>query len=179
MAVDDAPTVVRFPQGSLGPLIPALRTEDGYDVLAECGSQDVLIVSIGAFADLCIDVSERLRAQGIGVLAIDPRWVKPVHRGIIDRAAEARLVVVVEDGVVTGGVGSAIAEAMREAGITVPMRTIGVPDRFLDHGRRAEVLVECGLTAQDISRGIVEDMARMGNAGPAETNQTLDSQSTT
>jgi 1-deoxy-D-xylulose-5-phosphate synthase len=124
---------------------------------------------------MCIDVSERLRAQGIGVLTIDPRWAKPVHPAIVEQAARSRLVVVVEDGVVTGGVGSAIAEAMREAGITVPMRTIGVPDRFLDHGKRAEVLAECGLTAQDISRGIVETIAQAGDAGEddADTTQEL------
>ncbi|MBI1352617.1 MAG: 1-deoxy-D-xylulose-5-phosphate synthase [Actinomycetales bacterium] len=182
VAVDDAPTVVRFPKGSLGPSIPAVRSQEGYDVLCECDGADVLIVSVGAFAGMCIDVAERLRAQGIGVLAVDPRWVKPVHPSIVELAGRSRLVVVVEDGVVTGGVGAAVSEAMREAGLTVPTRTIGVPDRFLSHGKRAEVLVECGLTAQDISRGIVEAMARMGNGSEgaeASSGQALDSQSTT
>jgi len=179
VAVDDAPTVVRFPKGALGPRIPAIRSEDGFDVLAECNGSDVLIVSVGSFAAMCIDVAERLRAQGIGVLVIDPRWVKPVHPGIVDLAGSYRHVVVVEDGVVTGGVGAAISEALREAGITVPMRTFGVPDRFLDHGKRAEVLAECGLTPQDISRGIVEDMARLAHASDTDSDQTFDSQSTT
>ena len=78
VAVSDAPTVVRFPKGALGPSIRAVRVEDGYEVLAESGAPDVVIVSVGAFAPLCIDVAERLKAQGIGVLVVDPRWVKPV-----------------------------------------------------------------------------------------------------
>ena len=182
VAVDDAPTVVRFPKGALGPSVPALRSEDGLDVLAECDGSDVLIVSVGSFASSCIDVAERLKAQGIGVLVVDPRWVKPVHPAIVDLAGSRRLVVVVEDGVVTGGVGAAISESLRDAGLTVPMRTFGVPDRFLDHGKRAEVLAECGLTPQDISRAIVEDMARLGSssdASDAPRGQAFDSQSTT
>ena len=182
VAVDDAPTVVRFPKGALGPSVPALRSEDGLDVLAECDGSDVLIVSVGSFASTCIDVAERLKAQGIGVLVVDPRWVKPVHPAIVDLAGSRRLVVVVEDGVVTGGVGAAISESLRDAGLTVPMRTFGVPDRFLDHGKRAEVLAECGLTPQDISRAIVEDMARLGSssdASDAPRGQAFDSQSTT
>ena len=167
VAVDDAPTVVRFPKGALGPTITALRSEPGYDVLAESGSPDVVIVSVGAFAPICIDVAERLKAQGIGVLVVDPRWVKPVHPALVEVARSARLLVTVEDGIVTGGVGAAISQSLRDAGVTVPTRTIGVPERFLDHGKRAEVLTECGLTAQDISRSIVEDMAQRAEVNGA------------
>ena len=169
VAVDDAPTVVRFPKGALGPSIPALRSEPGFDVLAENNGAEVVIVSVGAFAGICIDVAERLRAQGIGVIVVDPRWVKPVHPGIVELARSARLLVTVEDGIVTGGVGAAISQALREAGVTVPTRTVGVPERFLDHGKRAEVLAECGLTAQDISRGIVEHMAQRSDVTPELT----------
>jgi 1-deoxy-D-xylulose-5-phosphate synthase len=158
--VSDAPTVVRFPKGALGPVIPAIRVEDGYDVLSEAGGRDVLIVSIGAFAGLCLDVAERLKAQGIGVCVVDPRWVKPLPDSLVPLAAEARLVVVVEDGIRTGGVGSAMSQLLRDNGVEVPLRNIGVPQRFLDHGKRAEVLAECGLTAQDISRSIVESVAK-------------------
>ena len=67
--------------------------------------------------------------------------------------------VVVEDGIRTGGVGAATSQLLRDAGIEVPVRNVGVPPRFLDHGERREVLIECGLTAQDISRSIVETVA--------------------
>jgi 1-deoxy-D-xylulose-5-phosphate synthase len=159
VAVEDAPTVVRFPKGALGPAVKALRSADGYDVLAESGQPEVLIVSVGAFASLCIDVAERLKAQGIGVLVVDPRWVKPLPTSLVDLAASARLVVVIEDGIRVGGVGAATSQLLRDSGIEVPVRNFGVPQRFLDHGKRAEVLAECGLTAQDISRAVVETMA--------------------
>jgi len=160
VAVDDAPTVVRFPKGALGPGIPAVRTEDGYEVLAESGDPDVLLVSVGSMAELCLDVAARLRAQGVGVRVVDPGWVKPVSKGLITAAGESRLVVVVEDGVRVGGVGSSILLALEDAGITAPVHVVGVPDEFLDHGKRTEVLAACGLTAQDISRQVIEAVAR-------------------
>ena len=167
VAVSDAPTVVRFPKGALGPAIRTVRVEDGFDVLAESGATDVVIVSVGAFAPLCIDVAERLKAQGIGVIVVDPRWVKPVPTGLTGLAASSRLVAIVEDGVRVGGVGAAVSQSLSDAGVDVPVRMFGVPDRFLDHGKRAEVLVECGLTAQDISRSIVETMAGRSEATEA------------
>jgi 1-deoxy-D-xylulose-5-phosphate synthase len=159
VAVDDAPTVVRFPKGALGPGIPALRVGAGYDVVAESGAPEVVIVSVGAFAPMCIEVATRLKAQGVGVLVVDPRWVKPLPESLVGLAGAARLVVVVEDGIRTSGIGSAVSQLLRDRGVEVPVRNIGVPERFLDQGKRAEVLVECGLTAQDISRSIVEAMA--------------------
>jgi 1-deoxy-D-xylulose-5-phosphate synthase len=167
VAVADAPTVVRFPKGALGPAIRAVRAVDGYDVLAESGAPDVVIVSVGAFAPLCIDVAERLKAQGIGVIVVDPRWVKPVPESLTGLATASRLVVIVEDGVRVGGVGSAVSQSLSDAGVDVPVRIFGVPDRFLDHGKRAQVLVECGLTAQDISRSIVETIAGRSEATEA------------
>lgn len=168
--VNDAPTVVRFPKGALGPSMPALRREVGFDVLAECGDREVLLVAVGTFAGLAVDVAERLRAQGIGVLVVDPRWVKPVPAGLVDAASSAQLVVTVEDGIRAGGVGSAITRALQEAGVDVPVRVLGVPDVFLDHGKRADVLTACGLTAQDVSRQIVETIARRTSEGTSETD---------
>ena len=103
-------------------------------------------------------------AQGIGVLVIDPRWVKPLPESLVALAGTARLVVVVEDGVRVGGVGAAVSQLLRDNGVEVPVRNVGVPDRFLDHGKRAEVLAECGLTAQDVSRSIVEAVAHRVDA---------------
>ncbi|MBK9740090.1 MAG: 1-deoxy-D-xylulose-5-phosphate synthase [Actinobacteria bacterium] len=171
VAVTDAPTVVRFPKGALGPVIPALRVGDGYDVIAESGAPDVLIVSVGAFASLCIDVAARLKAQGIGVLVVDPRWVKPLPESLVHLARAARLVVVVEDGIRTSGVGAAVSQLLRDNSVEVPVRNIGVPERFLDHGKRAEVLLECGLTAQDISRSVVETMALLTEADQDATSE--------
>jgi len=174
LAVEDAPTVVRFPKGALGPSVPALRRMAGFDVLAESGDPDVLVVAVGAFASMAVDVAERLRAQGIGSLTIDPGWVTPVHDGIVAEARRFRLVVVIEDGVRTGGVGSSISRALQDAGTDVPVRTIGIPDRFLDQGKRAQVLADCGLTAQDISRRIVETIAGAADTGLDADRRTAD-----
>ncbi|CAB4872402.1 unannotated protein [freshwater metagenome] len=171
--VADAPTVVRFPKGALGAPVPSLRTIDGIDVLAEgdsgTGSADVVIVSVGALAPMAIEVAGRLKDQGIGVLVIDPRWVKPLPEGLAVLCAAARLVVVIEDGVRQGGVGSALSQLLRDSGIDVPLRNVGVPVAFLDHAKRAEILAEIGLTAQDISRSIVEAVARQDDRSAGVT----------
>lgn len=170
LEVTDAPTVVRFPKGALGPSMPAVRRTAGYDVLAESGAPEVLLVAVGTFAGLAVDVVERLRAQGIGVVAVDPRWVKPIHPQLVEAATTARLVVTIEDGIRTGGVGSALTAALQEAGLDIPVRTLGVPEMFLDHGKRADILAACGLTAQDVSRQIVETIARHSNHDASETD---------
>ncbi|MSV74419.1 MAG: 1-deoxy-D-xylulose-5-phosphate synthase [Actinobacteria bacterium] len=160
IAVSDAPTVVRFPKGALGPEIPATRRLHGLDVLAETGTGDVLIVSVGSFATIALEVAERLKAQGIGVIVVDPRWVKPLPGGLVDLASEARLVVILEDGVRQGGVGSAVSQLLRDHDVDVPVRNLGVPVAFLEHAKRAQVLIDIGLTAQEISRTIVETWAK-------------------
>ncbi len=160
VAVSDAPTVVRFPKGALGPDIPATRRLQGLDVLAETGNGDVLIVSVGSFATIALEVAERLKAQGIGVMVVDPRWVKPLPDSLVDLASAARLVVILEDGVRQGGVGSAVSQLLRDHDVDVPVRNLGVPVAFLEHAKRAQVLTEIGLTAQEISRSIVETWAR-------------------
>lgn len=157
--VNDAPTVVRFPKGALPAPRPALRSIDGIDVLAEHGDRHVLIVSVGAFAGLSCEVATRLQAQGIGSIVVDPRWVKPVPQALVNLASAARLVIVIEDGMRTGGVGTAVSQRLRDCGLDLPVRNIGVPDAFLTHGKRDDLLKELGITAQDVSRMIVETVA--------------------
>lgn len=159
LEVGDAPTVVRFPKGALPGASPALRSIDGVDVLAEHGDQHVLIVSVGAFAALACEVSDRLQAQGIGSLVVDPRWVKPVPQAVVELAKSARLVIVIEDGMRSGGVGAAVSQRLRDCGVDLPVRNIGVPDAFLNHGKRDDLLKELGITAQDVSRMVVETVA--------------------
>jgi 1-deoxy-D-xylulose-5-phosphate synthase len=169
VAVDDAPTVVRFPKGALPDRVPAVRSVDGVDVLVEHGDQYVLIVSVGAFAGMACDVAERLLAQGIGSMVVDPRWVKPVPQAIVQLARASRLVMVIEDGMRTGGVGSAVSQALRDAGVDVPVRNIGIPDAFLAHGKRDDLLKSLGITPQDISRRIVESVAIDTDVAPIDT----------
>jgi 1-deoxy-D-xylulose-5-phosphate synthase len=162
--VPDAPTVVRYPKGDVGPDIPAVDRIGGVDVLRRAGESDVLLVSVGATATLCLEVADRLADQGIGVSVVDPRWVKPVDPALVALAGAHRLLVTVEDGLRAGGIGTAIAQACGDAGVDTPVRNYGIPSEFLGHGTRAEVLAAVGLSAQDISRGVVETIARLGAA---------------
>ena len=156
LAVNDAPTVIRFPRGSVGADIDAVRrTADGVDVLIEAAHKDVLIVAIGAFAELGLEVAARLAQQGIGATVVDPRWVVPVPASVIDMARDHRLVITLEDGVRVGGIGTRIRQDLRSAGVDTAVDELGLPDEFLDHASRDEILAEAGLTAQDIARDVV------------------------
>jgi 1-deoxy-D-xylulose-5-phosphate synthase len=169
--VDDGPTVLRFPKAAVGPDIPALERNGAVDILrrpAEGDSDDILLVAVGVFGELGMAAAERLADQGLGVTVVDPRWVTPVPSELVELAARHRLVVTVEDGGRHGGFGWALAAAMRDAEVDVPLRDLGVPQRFQDHGTRAEVLSDIGLTAQDVARRVTEWAAgRLGE--PAET----------
>ncbi|MFJ5680111.1 1-deoxy-D-xylulose-5-phosphate synthase [Streptomyces sp. NPDC093097] len=164
--VDDAPTVVRYSKGAVGPAVEAVGRVGGMDVLREpaaAGRPDVLLVSVGALAPMCLEVADLLDKQGISTTVVDPRWVKPVDEALPGLAAKHRLVVTVEDNIRTGGVGSAVAQALRDAGVDVPLRDFGIPERFLDHASRKEVMAEIGLTAPDIARQVTGLVAKMDN----------------
>jgi len=156
LAVDDGPTVIRYPKGSVGAEIVAQRrTSDGVDVLREAAHKDVLIVAIGDMALIALDVAERLAQQGIGATVIDPRWVVPVPASVISLAADHRLVITLEDGVRVGGIGTRIRQDLRGAGVDTAVDELGLPDEFIDHGSRTDILADAGLTAQAITRDVV------------------------
>jgi 1-deoxy-D-xylulose-5-phosphate synthase len=164
--IDDGPTALRFPKGDVGEVVPALRRVDGVDVLAEPAkglSDDVLLVSVGAFGAMALAVAERLHNQGIGVTVVDPRWVLPVPDAVCEMASRHKLVVTLEDHGVAGGIGSAVSAALRRASIDVPCRDIGIPQQFLAHASRKEVLVDVGLTDQDVARQITGWVAALGS----------------
>ena len=164
VTVDDAPTVVRYPTGAVGADIVAVDSVDGVDVLrrpADGADADVLLVSVGAMAGMALEVAERCAQQGIGVTVVDPRWVKPVPGTVVAMARDHRCVVVVEDGVRSGGVAAAVTLALRDARVPTPLRSFGIPEQFLDHGTRTEVLLDIGLTPQEIARDIVETVASL------------------
>ncbi|MCC4318460.1 1-deoxy-D-xylulose-5-phosphate synthase [Streptomyces malaysiensis] len=161
---DEGPTLLRFPKGPAGEDLPATATFNGIDVLRRSGRLDVLIIAVGALAGLALTVADGVRAQGIRVTVVDPRWVTPVNPALADLARRHRLAITVEDNSRTGGVGSAIAQALRDADVHTPLREFGIPRRFLSHGSRAEVLAACGLTAQNITRVVVELLTGLDSA---------------
>lgn len=156
VAVDDAPTVLRFPKGSVQPDIDAVRRlDDGVDVLREGERNDVLLVTVGPMADLGLKVADRLAAQGIGATVVDPRWVVPVPKSILSLAAEHRIVVTIEDGIRVGGIGTRVRQDLREAGIDTAVDELGLPDAFIEHASRDQILEDAGLTPQKIARDLV------------------------
>nr|WP_202495061.1 1-deoxy-D-xylulose-5-phosphate synthase [Streptomyces sp. SID4982] len=159
VAVDDAPTLVRFPKESAGPEIPALGHVGGMDVLHQDDRSDVLLVAVGVMAPVCLQAASLLAARGIGCTVVDPRWVKPVDPALPELAAEHRLVAVVEDNSRAGGVGSAVALALGDADVDVPVRRFGIPDQFLAHAKRGEVLADIGLTPVEIAGRISASLA--------------------
>src|SRR4051794_279742 len=91
VAVDDAPTVIRFPKGGVSADLPAVeRTPDGVDVLSEAPGRDVLIVTVGPMAAIGLEVAERLADQGIDATVVDPRWVVPVPESVVEMSATHR-----------------------------------------------------------------------------------------
>ena len=156
VAIDNAPTVVRFPKGSVGSDIVAVRrTDDGVDVLREAPHKDVLIVAVGPMARLALQVAERLADQGIGATVVDPRWVVPVPTGVIELARDHRIVVTIEDGVRVGGIGTRVRQDLRDAGVDTAVNELGLPDEFLDHATRDQIFESAGLTPQKIARDLV------------------------
>ena len=175
VAVDDGPTVVRNPKGTVGHEYDAIRRlDDGVDVLQEATQQDVLIVTVGPMAAMGLDVADRLAAQGIGATVVDPRWVVPVPQSIITLAAAHRIVVTIEDGIRVGGIGTRIRQDLREAGVDTAVAELGLPDQFLDHGTRAEILERVGLTPQRIARDVVAMVlgSKIPNARPLPADHT-------
>lgn len=157
LAVDDGPTIVRFPKGKVGKDIPAIERRGNVDVLrrpehsegadAEESRLNVLMIAIGTFAAPACEAAAQLAEEGIELTVVDPRWVIPVAAELVDMAADADLVVVYEDGLLRGGVGSAVAEALHAAGVDTPLRQLAFPSVFPQHASRDEVLAEYGLDA--------------------------------
>ena len=153
--ISDAPTLIRFPKGPVGADIPAFERRDGIDVLYRGESADVLLVSVGAMAKICVEAASQAYREGVGVTVIDPRWVKPLPKSLLTMAQRYKSVVVVEDGIRHGGIASTISEMFRDAELDVPIHSIGVPLEFIEHSKRAEIMTELGITAQNITHQLV------------------------
>ena len=153
VAIEDAPSVVRFPKGSVAEPIEAVRVQDGVDVLAEPddGEVEVLLLGVGSMAATALTAAEKLAAEGRRVRVVDPVWALPVPEAVVTMARSAGRVAVVEDNVVVGGIGSQVTQALREAGLEVPVDAFGLPRRFLDHASRGQVLDAVDLTPDAVA----------------------------
>ncbi len=119
----------------------------------EWGS-DGAIVAFGTLFPACVKAAEKLREEGLEIGVINARFAKPLDKATILRAVEELpLVVTVEEGTLEGGFGSAVLEAANSAGLdTRHILRLGIPDRFIEHGERAELLASLGLDTDGICR---------------------------
>jgi 1-deoxy-D-xylulose-5-phosphate synthase len=133
-----------------------LRRDEGIVGAGGREADTVLLVAVGSMVPLCLAAAERAADHGIGVTVVDPRWVLPVADELVALASGFRLVVTVEDGGRAGGVGTTLTQALQDRGADVPVRALGLPQQFFDHGSRGQVLADAGLTEQDVARRIAE-----------------------
>ncbi|CAB4529717.1 unannotated protein [freshwater metagenome] len=173
LLISDAPSLVRFPKGAVQKDIPAFERRDGIDVLYRGESADVLLVSIGAMATIAVEAAAQAYREDVGVTVIDPRWIKPLPNSLITMAQRYKCVVVVEDGIRHGGIASTISEMFRDAGLEIPIHSIGVPLSFIEHSKRAEILNDLGMSAQNIARDLVSWSSALKDGGFTAEKQHL------
>ena len=172
--VADGPTLLRWPKGTVGAEAEAVGKLGAMDMLAvpaDGAAKDVLLLGAGPMAVTCVEVANRLQDHGIGVTVVDPRWVKPVDEAVIEAARAHRLVAVVEDNGRAGGFGDAVARLLRDHDVDVPVKTFGLPQEFLTHGVREQILEAAGLSPQHLARQLTEAVARRTPPAPAAPAQ--------
>ncbi|MCC2314704.1 1-deoxy-D-xylulose-5-phosphate synthase [Cellulomonas xiejunii] len=162
--VDDAPTVVRYPKGTMGDPVPALEDVDGVDVLArhDGDASRVLVVGIGSMVGTALAVGELVAAHGAAVTVVDPRWALPVPTALVKLVGEHDHVVTLEDGLVDGGIGSLLAQRAREANIGTSVQSFGIAARFLDHGTPDEIVDELRLGPHDVAGDVLAALHARG-----------------
>ncbi|WP_313407835.1 1-deoxy-D-xylulose-5-phosphate synthase [Aeromicrobium sp.] len=150
VAIDDAPSVVRFAKGAVSPDLDAIDRVGGVDVLHRGTDPEVLVVGVGTMAATAVEVGRGLEESGIAATVVDPRWVKPLDPAVVELASRHRLVVTIEDNGRQGGVGSTILHTLSDEGVDVPVRIHAVDQQFLEHAKRDVILQRLGLTPAQI-----------------------------
>jgi 1-deoxy-D-xylulose-5-phosphate synthase len=154
IAIDNAPSMIRFPKGAIPADIAALERVDGIDILHRGGTNQVLVISIGSMASMALEVAHLAHKESIEVTVIDPLWVKPMSSNVTALCAKYSTVVVMEDGIKHAGIASTISESLREAGSQCSVHSIGVPLEFIEHSKRKEILEDLKITPAAIVQQI-------------------------
>ena len=154
VAIENAPSMVRFPKGAVPADISAVERVDGIDILHRGLAPQVLVISVGAMAGMAIEVAQLAKAQSIEITVVDPLWVKPISPAVIALCANYSTVVVMEDGIKHAGIASTISEALRNAGTNCSLHSVGVPLEFIEHSKRAEILEDLEITPAAIVQQI-------------------------
>jgi 1-deoxy-D-xylulose-5-phosphate synthase len=167
----DCPTAIRYPKAEAVSIERAAApVELGRAEILRWG-RDGMIVSCGSLLSNCVEAADRLVEEGLDIGLINARFVKPLDTQTILRAvAQAPFVATVEEGVLMGGFGSAVLEAAADAGLDAGrVRRLGVPDRFIEHGTRDQLLADLGLDAE----GIAQTCREMSNIAAGKGVRTI------
>jgi 1-deoxy-D-xylulose-5-phosphate synthase len=154
VAIENAPSMVRFPKGAVPSDIPALERVSGVDILHRGSTKQVLLISVGSMASMALEVARLAHEQSVEITVVDPLWVKPISPAVIAMCGEYSTVVVMEDGIKHAGIASTISEALRETGSQRIVHSIGIPLEFIEHSKRNEILEDLEITPTDIVRQI-------------------------
>jgi len=162
--VHDAPCSIRYPKDAAVTIEREVATvELGQSEVLEWG-HDGMIIACGTLLGACVKAAERLREEGLDVGVINARFIKPLDAETILRAiSTSSFVLTVEEAALAGGFGSAVLEAASEAGLAAAhVRRLGIPDRFVEHGERAELLADLNLDVDGIFRTALDAAERAG-----------------
>jgi 1-deoxy-D-xylulose-5-phosphate synthase len=154
VAIDNAPSMIRFPKGAIPADIPALERVSGIDVLHRGNNKQVLVISVGSMAAMALEVAQLAHEQSIEITVIDPLWVKPISSNVTALCAEYSTIVVMEDGIKHAGIASTISEALGQQGNNRIVHSIGVPLEFIEHSKRNEILQDLEITPAAIVQQI-------------------------
>lgn len=160
----EGPAAVRYPRGAgLGvPLTDSLETlpVGKAEVLQEAG--DIAFLAVGTMVEKAKEAAVILKEEGIEAAVVNMRFIKPLDTERIDEMARTkRLLITVEENVLAGGFGSAVAEYLADHGIEVPLLRFGIPDRFIEQGTRRELLSLCGLQPDEMAERIRERLSQL------------------
>jgi 1-deoxy-D-xylulose-5-phosphate synthase len=171
LTYDDGPIALRYPRGEgVGVALPdegrAVPIGTG-EILREApseaavGAKRVALIGYGSGVGKALEAAEQLTGAEIAVTVADARFAKPIDAGLMAQlAAEHDLLVTIEEGVLAGGFGSAVWETLNEAGATPRILRVGLPDRYVTHGKPALLHEEVGFTGGRIAervRAVISD----------------------
>ncbi|WP_165173629.1 1-deoxy-D-xylulose-5-phosphate synthase [Adlercreutzia sp. ZJ242] len=152
------PFAIRYPRGAGEgvpvPKAPAVLAPGVSRVLRE--GDDACILAFGHMVPRAVEAARLLEERRVSARVVDMRWVKPLDREAIRRAASTRLVVTVEEGVVTGGAGEGVLGVLSELGAQVPTRVLGLPDDYVLQGKVDLLLRDLGLDAEGIAATVAD-----------------------
>ncbi len=153
--VEDGPTVIRFPKGQVASELRAFDRRDGIDILYRGESADILMITVGAMAHIGVEAAAAAYREGVGVTVVDPRWVFPLPEHLVTMAERFAEIVVLEDGIEARGVVATFEQMLRNAGLSIPVHSIAVPQLFIEHSKRGEILDDLGMTPKAIAQRLV------------------------